>query len=1090
MVLFDSGGLSIAAASVSPTGSHIAIGGRDILKVLSLSSSTVSSSSSSSSGSFSDDISLSLVEHRSLRSSTGRKTKLDLVTSDVRWHPLLPRILATASTNGAILSWDLERTGFGGGQAPVTLFRHGRTVNRIAWSPVAPTLLLSAGQDGVCRLWDMRCGGGTIEFPSRIAAFRARALSTAESQARQWCRQLLQPPLQQPYDSQPVLGNPMIDFDPRAESVRDVQFDPFSPLSFASACEDGTVQVWDMRRPHEPLRRFTAHAGLVLVLQFHPSQRGIIATGGRDRMVKIWDLEYTSSNISLTKNSVGQLNSNSNNAINPEESSSSSSSITRISPSSLNNSSGGDIKKRDWLSAVSSSSLSSSSSSSSMSFLMERCNWSSLSSSLSSSNLSRVPAAEGQIATIQTTASVAKLCWRQTAHPWEALNTQQISSSSSSSQDDLYMEEDDEDDINDGEAAAFRRKSSIQEEQRRFQEALGPYRADASIPYQLATCAALLDNLCYVWDVRNRHLPVATFGGHSDVVTCLSWLDAPIYSKARRNSQDENDSEACLSLPNRFRPWLLSASKDGRVRIHDPQSAERPQLSLPSSSLSLSALCLASYHKPMNRGTFWDEPSKKAKERMNEGDKRLLLSNHSVEQEKVCTGELRILTTSAEFALLDPSSFVIQHLANNYKTEGLSIADLCAHNANIASQVKQGDVEKAWRTIGALYELPIKIENNTYNQEEEKGTGLESGETNKVNNKIKVKKNIEEKKETDFELKHDGTKTLSNMLVEETHLHNKNEIIKLDLLSNIEDEIGNGFPIPQGFVIGLLEALAAVNPDGVLAAKGQESIVLRSSSSSSSSSIIKKNDTLTNKNLSTINPQKKTAVELAFEAIPFEFGAPLRPQSVTHTKGVVDNNFLKEKKETLLEAILERDFCALRERIALEVIVFHANRGDVQTSVTIARVLSPDIELKLGKRYLQQLNVQYIDLLHRLSLWSAASTIMSHCSDEGIRRINQQSTSVLIACGMCGRDIIEPVAPPISLDDVNNAKHNRVRCNTCKHVVSQCSICQEPVRGLYTWCQGCGHGGDKEHMNEWFVTLGQMLCPTGCGHVCAIKEIE
>ena len=85
----------------------------------------------------------------------------------------------------------------------------------------------------------------------------------------------------------------MIDFEAKSESVRDVQFDPFSPLSFASACEDGSVQVWDMRKPHEPLRRFTAHAGLVLVLQFHPSQRGVLATGGRDRVVKIWDLENT-----------------------------------------------------------------------------------------------------------------------------------------------------------------------------------------------------------------------------------------------------------------------------------------------------------------------------------------------------------------------------------------------------------------------------------------------------------------------------------------------------------------------------------------------------------------------------------------------------------------------------------------------------------------------------------------------------------------------------------------------------------------------------------------------------------------------------
>jgi len=182
--------------------------------------------------------------------------------------------------------------------------------------------------------------------------------------------------------------------------------------------------------------------------------------------------------------------------------------------------------------------------------------------------------------------------------------------------------------------------------------------------------------------------------------------------------------------------------------------------------------------------------------------------------------------------------------------------------------------------------------------------------------------------------------------------------------------------------------------------------------------------------------------------------------------------------------------------------------------------------------------VQYIDLLHRLSLWSAASTIMSHCSDEGIRRINQQSTSVLIACGMCGKDVDDATVPQALVGQetvggsTNSAEKNNgdkssmssnvtstgaasvnnsnginslmsallpraaiqasanPRCRACKHIVSRCSICQEPVRGLYTWCQGCGHGGDRTHMMEWFETMRQTSCPTGCGHFCTIKELE
>ena len=79
-----------------------------------------------------------------------------------------------------------------------------------------------------------------------------------------------------------VLVSPVLDFGGHSAA--------FDPLRFASACEDGSVQCWDLRRPDAPLRRFIAHSGLVLALAFHPSRRGVLATGGRDRLVKVWSL--------------------------------------------------------------------------------------------------------------------------------------------------------------------------------------------------------------------------------------------------------------------------------------------------------------------------------------------------------------------------------------------------------------------------------------------------------------------------------------------------------------------------------------------------------------------------------------------------------------------------------------------------------------------------------------------------------------------------------------------------------------------------------------------------------------------------------
>ena len=39
-----------------------------------------------------------------------------------------------------------------------------------------------------------------------------------------------------------------------------------------------------------------------------------------------------------------------------------------------------------------------------------------------------------------------------------------------------------------------------------------------------------------------------------------------------------------------------------------------------------------------------------------------------------------------------------------------------------------------------------------------------------------------------------------------------------------------------------------------------------------------------------------------------------------------------------------------------------------------------------------------------------------------------------------------------------------------------------PVKGLYSMCEVCGHGGHMSHLKEWFNS--NSLCPSGCGHNC------
>ena len=53
-------------------------------------------------------------------------------------------------------------------------------------------------------------------------------------------------------------------------------------------------------------------------------------------------------------------------------------------------------------------------------------------------------------------------------------------------------------------------------------------------------------------------------------------------------------------------------------------------------------------------------------------------------------------------------------------------------------------------------------------------------------------------------------------------------------------------------------------------------------------------------------------------------------------------------------------------------------------------------------------------------------------------------------------------------------------CQSCRKRIGFCFICHEPVKGVFVWCPGCGHGGHLDHALEWFGGNNE-FCPTGCG---------
>mmetsp|Transcript_10834 Transcript_10834/g.12422 ORF Transcript_10834/g.12422 Transcript_10834/m.12422 type:complete len:222 (-) Transcript_10834:195-860(-) len=174
---------------------------------------------------------------------------------------------------------------------------------------------------------------------------------------------------------------------------------------------------------------------------------------------------------------------------------------------------------------------------------------------------------------------------------------------------------------------------------------------------------------------------------------------------------------------------------------------------------------------------------------------------------------------------------------------------------------------------------------------------------------------------------------------------------------------------------------------------------------------------------------------------------------------------------------LEIHFPGLNNQLIHELLDYHAERGDVQTCVMLVLVLGEHIQPPVKKIRVQQWLCSYIDLLQRLQLFSVAARIVSTCGDEYVQASYQMTSVIQMMCinQNCRNQFVQ-VHPNF-----------KGLCPMCAQMLSKCSICQEPVRSVYVWCQGCGHGGHLSHIYDWFRV--EETCPTGCGHRCNLKNV-
>ncbi|XP_059470417.1 GATOR complex protein WDR24 [Neocloeon triangulifer] len=144
----------------------------------------------------------------------------------------------------------------------------------------------------------------------------------------------------------------------------------------------------------------------------------------------------------------------------------------------------------------------------------------------------------------------------------------------------------------------------------------------------------------------------------------------------------------------------------------------------------------------------------------------------------------------------------------------------------------------------------------------------------------------------------------------------------------------------------------------------------------------------------------------------------------------------------------------------------HAESSDVQTAASVLLVLGEKRAAHIEECKQETWLLGYLELLGRHKLWNTATKVIKLSWLPSIHQLNQQSTTLPTNCASCSRPL----------------RRSGWQCDNCHHPCGKCAVCNELVKGIYSWCQGCSHGGHLAHMQDWLAK--HRSCPAGCGHAC------